>query len=626
MTPMLLRIKALDQTKTAFKSVKAGLAGVTSSVLNMRNALVLVAGATGFGYLVKQSLNASDQLAKTASKIGTTTDALSKLHHASNLSGVSTDTMNMALQRFVRRTAEASKGTGEAVGALRELGINATDIQRLPLDKRMMVLSEAFANVSSQSDKLRLAFKLFDSEGAGLINMLNNGSDALGEMFTEAEDLGLVLEQMSANGVERANDSIYKLTSLARGLFMQFTASLAPAIESISKHFRIMFVESAKLRGGVKSVGDYLAIGFLDSLIAGLTGLEKFINASAVHINKLLALKRRLTGEETEQDKANRKYQEGVELLKELSKEHAEYANAGSLWDLFWDMRDVGVLKNSLKRLFDDIELPAYDDPEFQQKLESMVKDFESKISHVPEGFRANFSKVIELIRSAKGEIGNGSILPPLLPDNEIETVNKFKQTIEDIINKMPTLEDGFKSFTKGAMNSFTQGFTDAVTGAKNFGDAMKDMAKSVVDSLIKMLVQFYITQPLFNAIAGLGGGGGFQAGASSNSAMNYQGFDGMTGTVAYGGSVSAGQPYKVGENGEELFIPRANGAVVSNSDLNGGSGVVINQTINLSTGVAQTVKAEVMNMMPQIAKQTKSAVMDARIRGGSFSKSLVGA
>lgn len=625
MTPMLLRIKALDQTKTAFKSVKAGLAGVTSSVLNMRNALVLVAGATGFGYLVKQSLNASDQLAKTASKIGTTTDALSRLHHASNLSGVSTDTMNMALQRFVRRTAEASKGTGEAVSALRELGINATDIQRLPLDKRMMVLSDAFANVSSQSDKLRLAFKLFDSEGAGLINMLNNGSGALGDMFSEAEDLGLVLQQMSADGVERANDSIYKLTSIARGLFRQFTASLAPAIEYVSNTLRAILVDAGKTAGGFKSLGDYLATEFIDSLIKGITFFEDAVNGISKGVGNLVTLYKTLTFGYTDQEKQNKALlNQRVEIGK-LLLAYQQYENTGK------------QSSTNVVRAFSDatdalagtgIELPKINDADFVNKLRqiqiSLMEVSDDAGYSAP--FQINLRGIVDALQNAKGEIGDFNLGDFAPRQDAIENISQFKQTIDSVLESMPTLEDSFKSFTKGAMNSFTQGFTDAVTGAKNFGDAMKDMAKSVVDSLIKMLVQFYITQPLFNAIAGLGGGGGFQAGASSNSAMNFQGFDGMTGTVAYGGSVSAGQPVKVGENGEELFIPRTNGAVVSNSDLNGGSGVVINQTINLSTGVAQTVKAEVMNMMPQIAKQTKSAVMDARMRGGSFSKSLVGA
>ena len=48
--------------------------------------------------------------------------------------------------------------------------------------------------------------------------------------------------------------------------------------------------------------------------------------------------------------------------------------------------------------------------------------------------------------------------------------------------------------------------------------------------------------------------------------------------------------------------------------------GVVVNQTINLSAGVSQTVRAEVMNMMPQIANAAKGAVIDAKeTTGGTF-------
>ena len=56
------------------------------------------------------------------------------------------------------------------------------------------------------------------------------------------------------------------------------------------------------------------------------------------------------------------------------------------------------------------------------------------------------------------------------------------------------------------------------------------------------------------------------------------------------------------------------------------GGGVVIQQTINVTTGVQQTVRAEIATLMPQIAQATKAAVADARMRGGNFSKSMVGA
>jgi hypothetical protein len=66
-------------------------------------------------------------------------------------------------------------------------------------------------------------------------------------------------------------------------------------------------------------------------------------------------------------------------------------------------------------------------------------------------------------------------------------------------------------------------------------------------------------------------------------------------------------------------MVPRGSGTIVPNNKL-GGGGVVVNQTINLSAGVSQTVRAEVMGMLPQIQEASKAAVLDARRRGGSFS------
>lgn len=52
---------------------------------------------------------------------------------------------------------------------------------------------------------------------------------------------------------------------------------------------------------------------------------------------------------------------------------------------------------------------------------------------------------------------------------------------------------------------------------------------------------------------------------------------------------------------------------------MGGGGGVTIQQSINVTTGVQQTVRAEIMQMLPKIADASKAAVLDARRRGGSF-------
>jgi len=63
-------------------------------------------------------------------------------------------------------------------------------------------------------------------------------------------------------------------------------------------------------------------------------------------------------------------------------------------------------------------------------------------------------------------------------------------------------------------------------------------------------------------------------------------------------------------------LVPGRTSQVVPNHAL---GGVNVTQNINISTGVQQTVRAEIAGLMPQIAEASKNAVIDARRRGGSF-------
>ena len=102
-----------------------------------------------------------------------------------------------------------------------------------------------------------------------------------------------------------------------------------------------------------------------------------------------------------------------------------------------------------------------------------------------------------------------------------------------------------------------------------------------------------------------------------------------IAGGRALGGQVRGGESYLVGERGPELLTMGTSGRVTSNDSLkNSGNGadVVINQTINVTTGIQSTVRAEIVALMPQISNAAKGAVADARLRGGNFSKAMAGA
>ena len=105
-----------------------------------------------------------------------------------------------------------------------------------------------------------------------------------------------------------------------------------------------------------------------------------------------------------------------------------------------------------------------------------------------------------------------------------------------------------------------------------------------------------------------------------------------IAGGRALGGQVRGGESYLVGERGPELLTMGTSGRIATNENLknavggNSGSDVVVNQTINVTTGIQSTVRAEIIQLMPQIAQAAKGAVADARLRGGNFSKAMSGA
>ena len=168
-------------------------------------------------------------------------------------------------------------------------------------------------------------------------------------------------------------------------------------------------------------------------------------------------------------------------------------------------------------------------------------------------------------------------------------------------------------------LNKLEDGLLGVMQGTMSAKDAFKSMAQSIISDLMRMAIQQQITGRIAGFLGGMmgGGGGGYTTvGAGSNTYIPRG--------LASGGSVTKNTPYMVGERGRELFVPNQSGRIVPNNQI-GGGGVTVNQTINLTTGVSQTVRAEVTNMLPQIKEAAKGAVLDARRRGGSFSTAFGG-
>lgn len=211
---------SMGKLKKASKAVTIALTGVGIAAATT--------ASVGFASLIRSSFTTIDSLAKVSDKLGLTTESLAGLRSSAELTGVSQQTMDTALQRMVRRLSEAKQGAGVAVKALDELGISIEYISQLTPDKQFNVISESMSKVESQSDKVRLAFALFDTEGVGLINTLNLGSDALEANQKRLEELGVAVSRIDAAKIEELNDAYFKLTESITGLANKTAIAFGP--------------------------------------------------------------------------------------------------------------------------------------------------------------------------------------------------------------------------------------------------------------------------------------------------------------------------------------------------------------------------------------------------------------
>ncbi len=199
-----------------------------------------VASAGMLYTMAKSVADTGDNAAKTADKLGVGIEALQELRYAAELSGIAQNNFDTALQRMTRRAAEAARGTGEAKDALRKLNVTLTDGQgRMRRSEDLLFdIADGLAKIDDPARRVALAFKLFDTEGVGMINMLAKGSNSLRDMRVEARRLGVVLSERTARDAELFRDELLRATSLLLGLKNAVGAVLLPVFNKLMIQFR----------------------------------------------------------------------------------------------------------------------------------------------------------------------------------------------------------------------------------------------------------------------------------------------------------------------------------------------------------------------------------------------------
>jgi hypothetical protein len=102
-------------------------------------------------------------------------------------------------------------GAGDAAKVLQELGLSAKSLSTLSVEEQMFRIADAMGGVTNQSDKVRIAMKLFEAEGVSLINLMSGGAEGIRALTKEAESLGGVMSNELAAQSEVFQDRLTNL-------------------------------------------------------------------------------------------------------------------------------------------------------------------------------------------------------------------------------------------------------------------------------------------------------------------------------------------------------------------------------------------------------------------------------
>ena len=186
------------------------------------------------------------------------------------------------------------------------------------------------------------------------------------------------------------------------------------------------------------------------------------------------------------------------------------------------------------------------------------------------------------------------------------------------VMEKLAKLEAQGLSISKDVLQlsqSIADSMGDALMSMVDGTKSVKSAFKSMASDIIKELYRIFIVQRITGMISGAINTKFAPDVGITKAAIPSGDGGGYTGNGARSGGLDGKGGFMAMLHPQETVVDHTKGG--------SGAGVTVVQNINVTTGVQQTVRAEIRQLMPQIAASAKGAVLDAKRRGGSYGSSF---
>ena len=409
----------------------------------------------------------------------------------------------------------------------------------------------------------------------------------------------------------------------------QIQGGVNPMVALSQQATDLGFVLGVPLVGAIVGISASIAAALLPSLLAAtksFADLAKEVKAVGLDLEDLpteviIAETDRLTEAMNDAKDALNSQNEAIREAKERLTEQENILRKVGLSEEDVTNQTLG-LRNEVKRLSESVPQLTSDLIISTARLKNFAGAFRGASSEIK-----TFSyETDRFLRQTRKNLYN---LPPVVLDTDPitsdiskiwqetdQTTTSFHQLGEEV--KMTAMD--MNQVGRSGLQSMEDGLVDLINGTKSASEAFKSMAASIINDLIRMAIQQQVTAPLFNTLFGASATTFTTVSGSANPTVGnpdvfFEG-GGFTGRGSRSGGVDGKGGFNAILHPNETVIDHTKGQ---------GMGNAVSVTLNISTGVSQTVRAEIANLMPQITEATKAGVLEARQRGGSYSRALAG-
>jgi hypothetical protein len=669
----------------AVQASNARMATAAKRAVSFRGATASLLGTAGIGLLVNRTLNHADALTKQADRIGISTKSLQEYGFAADLAGVSQGNLENGLSTFTKRLGELQAGKGALHSFLKTFDADLLAALTTAKDTStaLDLLFKSSRGLETAADRAALFANAF-SKAAG-INMTTmiDGTEAAIE---RARELGLVVDEYLLRRAAATNDA---LTTLGKTLSSQFTTAILENASAIQRLADGLTTAMPKLISFLERVGQAwgmldqpaakrlreitLEIRALQESItraekmpahparaAGLADAKTQVAALTAEYNKLVDKMREaqtvppppILAPPTTPPPAPQKAPTGRKGKPAAPKARKYTGPTGPL--VLAPQQPLGIDPVAMREMTEGFK-------EYNRVLAEGARVYASTRTPV-EAYFIQVEKLDKLLAAGAIEQNTFNRAVTDAAEKAYPTATEATKELTAAQEKQKEIQAALAAEGMRAFDSLGHGIVDAMLNAETAMQSFRNTAKMMIDDVIHSFVQLAFLNPLKNSLFNLSGTQAFpemgslfteaKGGAYVNGARKLAKGGLLTGPTLFSNKsgLSIG-----GEAGTEAVMPLArnsrgqlgvlaasgggggNTRNVNNTSMrrregdnirvenHGGDTIQIFQTVQVATGVAPTVRAEVLNLMPLIIEQTKASLTEARARGGKFGKSFGG-